>query len=71
MLNQASASKHFLYNTMKNTKINKSVRFRVYDKNGRYHHSYMEKSHAHNCAKHIGGRVVDVEKDKPSSFSGK
>ena len=52
---------------MKKTKYNKSVRYRVYDKNGRYHHSYMEYSDALNCAKHIGGRVSDVEKENSNS----
>lgn len=41
----------------------KSVRYRVYDKHGRYHHSYFEYAHAKDCAKHIGGRVADIEKD--------
>ena len=48
---------------MKETKDNKSVRYRVFDKNGKYHHSYMEYSDALNCAKYIGGRVADIEKD--------
>ena len=48
---------------MKNTKNIKSVRYRVFDKDGNYHHSYMEYSDALNCAKYIGGRVAEVEKD--------
>ena len=52
-----------LYKKMKETKDNKSVRYRVFDKNGKYHHSYMEYSDALNCAKYIGGRVADIEKD--------
>ena len=48
---------------MKNTKDNKSVRYRVFDKNGNYHHSYMKYSDALNCAKYVGGRVAEVEKD--------
>ena len=62
MLNQASVNKHFLYK-MKKTKYNKGVRYRVYDKNGRYQQSYMEYTDAFNCSKHIGGRVVDLEKE--------
>ena len=49
------------------TKKSKSVRYRVYDKNGRYHHSYMEYSDALNCAKNISGRVADIEKDNSES----
>jgi hypothetical protein len=46
------------------TKNSKSVRYRVYDKHGRYHHSYVEYVHAKACAKHIGGKVTDIENDK-------
>ncbi len=59
---QTLINDYFLYKNMK-TKNTKSVRYRVYDKNGRYHHSYMDYSDALNCAKHIGGRVTDIEKD--------
>ena len=65
MLNQASVNKHFLYK-MKKNKYSKGVRYRVYDKNGRYHHSYMEYADASNCSKRIGGRVVDLEKETAS-----
>jgi len=37
------------------------VAYRVLDKRSRYHHSYVDLDFAIDCAKHIGGSVVDVE----------
>ena len=39
------------------------VRYRVVDKDGRYHHSYTSKADAMACAKHIGGKVKEVKKE--------
>ena len=62
-----SDNKLFLYN-MENTKNHKTVRYHVYDKSGRYHHSYMEHTDAVNCCKHINGRVVELKKGKSVPF---
>lgn len=41
-----------------------TVSYRVYTKDGVYHHSYVSKEDAVSCAKHISGRVQDVKKDR-------
>tara|TARA_A200000159_G_C7292793_1_gene326483 strand:+ start:759 stop:932 length:174 start_codon:yes stop_codon:yes gene_type:complete len=39
------------------------VRYRVYDKKGQYHHSYISEEDAINCAKHVMGSVKIIETD--------
>lgn len=39
----------------------KLVAYRVLDRRNQYHHSYIDLDFAIDCAKHIGGSVVDVE----------
>lgn len=39
------------------------VRYRVYDKKGHYHHSYISEDDAITCAKHVMGSVKIVESD--------
>lgn len=46
---------------MKQTEL---VKYRVYDKRGNYHHSYLIKQDAISCAKLIMGSVKEVMKDK-------
>jgi hypothetical protein len=46
---------------MKNTKL---VRYRVFDKDGKYHQSYLLSSDAKACAKHIGGVVKEVKEEE-------
>tara|TARA_B100000809_G_scaffold124283_1_gene122454 strand:+ start:204 stop:401 length:198 start_codon:yes stop_codon:yes gene_type:complete len=41
----------------------KLVRFRVYDRNGRYHQSYINEVDAEACAKHVGGTKRSVAKE--------
>lgn len=41
----------------------KLVAYRVLDKRSQYHHSYIDLDFAIDCAKHIGGSVVDVESE--------
>jgi hypothetical protein len=46
------------------------VVFRVYDRNGRYHQSYVDEDDANDCAKHLGGswRLV-AEEDEIAEWS--
>jgi hypothetical protein len=46
---------------MKKTEL---VRYRVFDKDGRYHQSYLYKEDAKFCAKRIGGIIKEVEENK-------
>lgn len=39
------------------------VKYRVYDKKGQYHHSYLVENDAINCAKYISGSVKSVKPD--------
>ncbi len=39
------------------------VRYRVYDKKGHYHHSYISEDDAITCAKHVMGSVKIIEND--------
>ena len=39
------------------------VKYRVYDKKKRYHHSYLLKDEAINCAKYVSGSVKVIEDD--------
>ena len=39
------------------------VKYRVYDKKKRYHHSYLFKDEAINCAKYVSGSVKIIEDD--------
>lgn len=39
------------------------VKYRVYDKKGQYHHSYLVESDAINCAKYVLGSVKSVKPD--------
>jgi hypothetical protein len=39
------------------------VKYRVYDKRKKYHHSYLLKDEAINCAKYVSGSVKVVEDD--------
>jgi len=39
----------------------KLVKYRVYDKKGEYHHSYISKNDAINCAKYVSGSVKSVK----------
>tara|TARA_B110000196_G_C20820729_1_gene509040 strand:+ start:132 stop:329 length:198 start_codon:yes stop_codon:yes gene_type:complete len=45
----------------------KLVRFRVYDRNGRYHQSYINEVDADACAKHIGGAKRSVTKEEETA----
>jgi hypothetical protein len=40
------------------------VKYRVYDKKGKYHHSYTSKNDAINCAKYVSGSVKSVKDDE-------
>lgn len=39
------------------------TRYRVYDKKGQYHHSYISEEDAVTCAKHVMGSVKIIEND--------
>lgn len=39
------------------------VRYRVYDKKGQYHHSYVLEEDAITCAKHVMGSVKIIGED--------
>lgn len=39
------------------------VRYRVYDKKGQYHHSYVLEEDAITCAKHVMGSVKMIGED--------
>jgi len=39
------------------------TRYRVYDKKGQYHHSYISEEDAITCAKHVMGSVKIIEND--------
>ena len=45
----------------------KLVCFRVYDRNGRYHQSYVDEDDADACAKHIGGAKRSVTKEEETA----
>ena len=46
----------------------KTVKYRVYDRNGRYHHSYLSKADAINCASLVYGSVKEIVKDCEEEF---
>ena len=39
------------------------VKYRVYDKKGEYHHSYLFEHDAINCAKYVSGSVKSIKAD--------
>ena len=48
------------------------VKYRVYDKKGEYHHSYISKNDAINCAKYVFGSVKSVKDgEEEEVFSAK
>ena len=48
------------------------VKYRVYDKRKKYHHSYLLKNEAINCAKYVSGSVKVIEGDEEKEiFSSK
>ena len=48
------------------------VKYRVYDKRKKYHHSYLLKDEAINCAKYVSGSVKVIEGDEEKEiFSSK
>ena len=43
------------------------VHFRVYDRNGRYHQSYIDEDDAKVCAKHINGALKSVAEENATA----
>jgi|11BtaG_2_1085332.scaffolds.fasta_scaffold03219_7 hypothetical protein len=40
------------------------ARFRVYDRRGKYHQSYLLEADAKACAKHVKGEYMEITDDK-------